>query len=74
MDRQIAWVKLAKYVEMTGDSADAVRGRRKLGKWLDGNECKIVDGNLWINLHAVEQWIENWGRRSPRAAEKKPND
>lgn len=65
MTYPIAWVKLAKYVEMTGDSAEAVRGRRKLGKWLDGNECKLVDGSLWINLLAVERWVENWGQPSP---------
>lgn len=61
MSYPMPWVKLEKYAEMTGDSVDAVAARRKLGKWLDGVECKSVDGRLWINLPAVEAWIENWG-------------
>lgn len=68
MNHSISWVKLSKYVELTGDSADAVHARRKAGKWLDGNECKIVDGNLWINLTASERWVQSWGTRQGRAA------
>jgi hypothetical protein len=56
----VNWVKLDRYVELTGDSADAVMARRKTGKWLDGNQCKVVDGRLWISLSAVEGWVENW--------------
>ena len=61
----MTWVKLDRYVELSGDSADSVQSRRKAGKWLDGNQCKIVDGRLWINLQAVDEWIEKWGRRHP---------
>ncbi len=68
MNHPIQWVKLCKYVEMTGDSADAVQARRKMGKWLDGDECKIVDGNLWINLEAAERWVATWGTKQARAA------
>lgn len=57
------WVKLERYVEISGDSVDAVQARRKTGKWLDGRECKLVDGRLWINLPAVEQWVEQWELR-----------
>jgi len=65
----IAWVKLDRYVELTGDSVDSVMSRRKAGKWLDGNQCKIVDGRLWISLRAVEEWVEKWDQTSPvRAA------
>jgi hypothetical protein len=60
MTYTIKWVKLEKYAEITGDSADSVMARRKTGKWLDGKQCKIVDGRLWINLAAVEQWAEQW--------------
>lgn len=59
----INWVKLSKWAEMSGDTADAVKSRRKAGKWLDGAECKVVDGNLWINLSAAEKWVESWGMR-----------
>lgn len=61
MSYPISWVKLEKYAEITGDSVDAVAARRKTGKWLDGKECKMVDGRLWINLPAVERWVEQWG-------------
>lgn len=57
MNHPIAWVKLDKYVEMTGDTIDAVQSRRKAGKWLDGNECKVVDGRIWIDLRAIERWV-----------------
>ncbi|WP_208023826.1 hypothetical protein [Duganella aquatilis] len=56
----MTWVKLERYVEIAGDSVDAVQARRKAGKWLNGRECKVVDGRVWINLRAVEQWIEKW--------------
>lgn len=56
----VEWVKLERYLELTGDTADAVHARRKLGKWLDGQQCKIVDGRLWVNLPAVETWVVNW--------------
>lgn len=59
MNCAINWVKLEKYAELTGDSVDAVMARRK-AKWLDGTQCKLVDGRLWVNLRAVEDWIEGW--------------
>lgn len=68
MNARIEWVKLCKYVELTGDTKDAVHSRRKAGKWLDGNQCKIVDGNLWINLVEAEKWVEQWGTKQAIAA------
>lgn len=63
------WVKLDRYIELSGDTMDAVQARRKTGKWLDGDQCKMVDGRLWISLPAVEKWIEEWEQTSPvRAA------
>lgn len=54
----IKWVKLKKYCEMTGETKDSVHGKRRKGIWLDGRECMVgPDGNLWINLEAVEQWL-----------------
>lgn len=60
MNHPITWVKLEKYVELTGDSVDSVKTRRKTGKWLDGKQSKIVDGRIWVNLAAAEKWIEQW--------------
>lgn len=64
----LTWVKLDRYVEISGDSVDSVQARRKAGKWLDGNQCKIVDGRLWINLQAVDEWVEKWEQTSPAHA------
>ena len=53
-------VKLRKYCLDSGDTANAVNAKRKKGVWLDGIQCKIgPDGNIWINLIEVEQWVEN---------------
>lgn len=60
MSYPMAWVKLEKYAEMTGDTVEAAKHRIKSGKWQHGNQCKIVDGRLWINLPAVEKWAEKW--------------
>jgi hypothetical protein len=56
----VAWVKLTRYVELTGDSAAAVHARRRSGKWLDGNQCRVVDGTLWINLAEAQKWVTTW--------------
>lgn len=60
MTYPISWVKLERYAEITGDSVDSVNARRKLGKWLEGDQWKLVDGRIWINLPAVEKWVEKW--------------
>lgn len=59
-EARLNWVKLGRYVELSGDTADSVQSRRKAGKWLDGRECKVVDGRLWIDLRAVETWVDGW--------------
>lgn len=57
------WVKLKKYCETSGDTANAVYAKRKKGAWLDGIHCKLgPDGNLWINLAEVDKWVENGDR------------
>lgn len=53
----VTWVKLSRYVELTGDSAAAIHARRRSGKWLDGNQCRVVDGTLWINLAKAQKWV-----------------
>lgn len=72
VEHAVAWVKLEKYVELTGDSVDSVQSRRRIGKWLDGNQCKIVDGRLWIDLRAAQRWVEEWDRSSPSLASGRP--
>ncbi len=65
------WVKLKKYCELSGDSPEAVRIRRKRGKWLNDVQCKVgPDGNLWINLIEVEKWVERGNQATLRTAQK----
>ncbi len=61
------WVKLQKYCNISGDTANAVHARRKKGIWLDGVHCQVRNNNLWINTEAVEKWVEN-GLLSSRKA------
>jgi len=62
------WVKLKKYCELSGDTPAAVHSKRKKGVFLEGVHCKVApDGNLWVNLEAVERWVEE-GSRSTVAA------
>lgn len=52
------WIKLKEYCRQTGDTADAVHAKRRKGQFIDGEHCKIgPDGNLWINVEAVERWV-----------------
>jgi hypothetical protein len=67
MNYPLTWVKLEKYIELSGDTRESVLNRRKIGKWLEGVESKIVDGRVWINLQKVEEWITN-GSQGNRAA------
>ncbi|MYM73550.1 excisionase [Duganella sp. FT109W] len=60
MEHSVAWVKIKKYEELTGDTAASVHARRRAGKWRDGVQCKVVDEMLWVNLAAAERWVETW--------------
>jgi hypothetical protein len=58
-ERALTWVKLKKYCELSGDTPNAVRNRRKRGIWLDKKQSQCApDGTLWVNLREVEQWVE----------------
>ncbi|WP_212684807.1 excisionase [Undibacterium baiyunense] len=69
MNHPLTWVKLEKYIELSGDTKESVRNRRKVGKWLDGVETKIYEGHIWVNLRKVEERIENHGSQGNRAAQ-----
>jgi hypothetical protein len=55
----IAWVSLAKYFDLTGDTKDAMQARCESGRWLRGREYKNLDGALWVNLAAVDCWANS---------------
>jgi len=55
------WIKLKKYCEISGDTAEAVRNRRKKGVWADGKHSKIgPDGKIWVNPMEVDKWVDNY--------------
>lgn len=55
----IRWVRLSRYCELTGDTADAVHKRRRSGRWLDGVHSRIgPDGKVWVNLENSQRWVE----------------
>lgn len=60
------WVKLPHYCKQTGDTSHAVHHRRRTGVWQDGVHGKMVDGRLWVNMEAVQAWIEG----NPKEGEK----
>lgn len=56
--RLMKWTRLNKYLDLSGDTRDAVYQRRRCGKWLDGIHWRRdPDGNLWINIEAVTAWV-----------------
>ena len=70
--KQIEWVKLVKYCELTGETRDSVMKKRSSGMFLDGVHCKIApDGNIWVNLAEVEKWVEQGSQATQTAITKK---
>ena len=55
----VTWVLIHKIVELIGYTDDAIRAKIKRGIWLQGVHWrKAPDGRIFINLEAVEKWIE----------------
>lgn len=53
------WIKLAKYCELSGDTADAFHARRRRRVWAESVHFKKApDGSIWINTEQVEKWVE----------------
>lgn len=58
LEQGIQWVKLELYEKLTGDTAEAVRNRRKKGIWKDGLHSKVVNGRIWVNLIEAQEWVK----------------
>ena len=59
------WVKLKRYCNLSGDTVDAVKHKRRAGIWVDGVHWRLAgDGRIWINVEAVEKWAETSTSRS----------
>lgn len=65
------WVKLAKYLSLTGETKDSVHAKRKAGHFIDGIHTKIAgDGNLWVNTEAVDKWVEQGKQGTQKSIQK----
>lgn len=60
------WVKLKKYCELTGETPHSVHSKRRAGHFIDGVHTRIADdGNCWVNVEAVEKWVEEGSKSVP---------
>jgi hypothetical protein len=55
----MTWVLVKKVVELIGYTDDAVRAKIKRGIWREGTHWKKApDGRIFINLQAIQAWIQ----------------
>lgn len=53
------WVKLKKYCADSGETPASVHAKRRAGQFIDGVHTRVADdGNLWVNVEAVDAWVE----------------
>lgn len=53
------WVKLSRYCELVGDTADSVQKKIARGHWLEGVQFRTgPDGVRYFNIPEIEQWVE----------------
>ena len=56
---RVNWIRLQKFCELTGYSADAVYGKMRKGAWAEGlHWCKAPDGHIMVNIEAYDRWVE----------------
>jgi hypothetical protein len=58
-ESNIEVVRLRRYCELSGETAQAVHDRRWKGQWVDGKHCHIKRGRLWVDLRGVEEWVRS---------------
>lgn len=56
----LRWVRLNRYCELSGETADAVSARLRTGVWLRDIHARQPQGSkeLWVCLEAVNEWCE----------------
>lgn len=54
------WLSLRKYHEISGRTSDAMHGKIRQGKIIEGFHWKKdPDGAIMINWSAMDEWVEN---------------
>ncbi len=58
--RQLNWVTVKRYCELSGETEKAVEGKRSTGHWIKGVHWVLSpDNRVRINLEKVEEWVVN---------------
>lgn len=63
------YIRIPKFVELTGYTARAVETKISRGVWLEGKQYRRApDGSILIDMEGYEKWVENQpaGASSPR--------
>lgn len=56
----LKWVKVQKYCELSGDTLEGVRAKRRKRIWTEGvHWSRPADGVFYINIEEVSKWVEN---------------
>ncbi len=59
MSAYLNWITVKKMSELSGITIDAINSNRKKGYWREGIHWrKAPNGRIFININAVEKWIE----------------
>lgn len=53
------WVLMKKYCDDTGHTPNAIHKKRNGGKIAEGIHWIKRDGNIYINVRAMDKWVEN---------------
>ena len=58
--RQLNWVTVKRFCELSGETEKAVEGKRQTGHWIKGIHWVLSpDNRVRINLEKVEEWVVN---------------
>lgn len=49
-------IKLA--AQLTGLTVRAIESKIARGSWIEGRQFRRQDGNIYVDLRGVEQWVE----------------
>lgn len=53
------WVRLKRYCEATGETADSLKHLRASGKLAEGVHWRKDQlGRIWVNTEAMQRWVE----------------
>jgi hypothetical protein len=57
--RQLHWVTTGEYCRLSGETREAVDGKRKNGLWIEGLHWKVaLDNRIRLNLLEIDRWIQ----------------